>query len=108
MSNPPHLLPQPEPPPTVPVALASNGNVVMMIFLGKNLLKQRDKTVEEERDVAADKARADRQVGDPGSPSQIRTTSGSPPLVAARRPRYEVCTSRSARASSAWQRERGL
>src|SRR3954464_442914 len=31
----------------------------------------------------------DRQGGDPGSPSQIRTTSGSPPLVAARRPRYE-------------------
>src|SRR3954469_12258558 len=30
----------------------------------------------------------DRQVGDPGSPSQIRTTSGSPPLVAAGRPRY--------------------
>ena len=30
----------------------------------------------------------DRQVGDPGSPSQIRTTSGQPPLVAARRPRY--------------------
>src|SRR3954471_16054633 len=25
----------------------------------------------------------DRQVGDPGSPSQIRTTSGQPPLVAA-------------------------
>jgi hypothetical protein len=25
----------------------------------------------------------DRQVGDPGSPSQIRTTSGPPPLVAA-------------------------
>src|SRR4051812_23065150 len=31
----------------------------------------------------------DRQVGDPGSPSQIPTTSGSPPLVAARRPRYD-------------------
>src|SRR3954453_11330254 len=31
----------------------------------------------------------DRQVGDPGSPSQIRTTSGQPPLVAAGRLRYD-------------------
>src|SRR3954470_3876034 len=31
----------------------------------------------------------DRQLGDPGSPSQIRTTSGQPPLVAAGRLRYE-------------------
>src|SRR3954453_3743047 len=32
----------------------------------------------------------DRQGGDPGSPSQIRTTSGQPPLVAAGRLRYEL------------------
>jgi hypothetical protein len=36
---------------------AQNGNSALLIFLGKNILRQRDKTVEEERDVAADKAR---------------------------------------------------
>src|SRR4029450_7738068 len=39
----------------------------------------------------------DRQVGDPGSPSQIRTTSGQPPLVAARRPRYVMLTNNGSR-----------
>jgi hypothetical protein len=46
----------------------------------------------------------DRQVGDPGSPSQTRTTLGQPPLVAAGRPRYEYANE----FGSYWRYERLL